>query len=132
MELLADEDARSKLHFCSEELHFTSSEEWEESRIRHSQAETFFCKQTLLKDVLFDAARGENACDRVDQSQSSISSHIPELCLSLTDSVDDAFHINSVNRNLVCVKDKRILCKHYLLSAQYRFSICNKLWLSSV
>lgn len=123
MELPVDGDACSKLHFCSEEHdlnpHFTLSEEQEESRscIRHRQAETLFCKQTLLNDVLFDATGGNCACDRVDQSHSSISSHIPELCLSLTDSVDDAFHINSVNRNLVCVKDKNpfvstIYCLH--------------------
>lgn len=131
-----DGDACSKHHFCSEEHlhnpHFILSEEREGSRscIHHRQAETSFCKQTFLKDVLFDATRGKCACDRVDQSHSSISSHIPELCLSLTDSVDDKFHIDSVNvlklKPCLCTRQKS-LCKHYLLSAQYRFSICNKL-----
>merc|ERR1711962_144900 len=137
MELRVDRDACSKLHFCSEEHllhpHATLSEEQEESRsyICHRQAKTFsfsfFCKQTLLKDVLFDATGGKRACDRVNQSHSSISSHTPVLCLSRTDSVDDAFHIDGVNvleqKPCLCTRQKS-LCKHYLLSAQYRFSIC--------
>lgn len=42
-----------------------------------------FCKRTLLKDALFLTREGgARACDRVDQSHSSISSHIPELCRS--------------------------------------------------
>lgn len=41
--------------------------------------------------------RGKRACDRVvDQSHSSFCSHTPELCLSLTDSVDE-FRTNTVN-----------------------------------
>lgn len=89
----------------------------EERGVRHRQAETSFCK--LLKDVLFDATqRGGCACDRVDsQSRSSFSSHTREMCVSPTDSDRDAFHINGVNRNLVCVKDKipfvsTIYCLH--------------------
>lgn len=39
----------------------------------------------------------------------------------LTDSSRTVFHINSVNGNLVCVEERKSLCKHYLLSAQYRF-----------
>lgn len=87
----------------------------------------FFCKQTVLNDVLFDATEGERACDRVDQSHSSISSHIPELCLSLTDSVDDVSYQQCKQKPCLCIRQKS-LCKHYLLSAQYRFSICNKLF----
>lgn len=49
----------------------------------------------------------------------------PRVCL--TDSSRTVFHINSVNGNLVCVEERKSLCKHYLLSAQYSFfSICNK------
>lgn len=93
--------------------------------------ETCFCKQTVLKGVLFDAGGvvGGWACDQVDQSRSSFSSYIPNLCLSLTDSVNDEFHINSVNvvkTETLSVYKTKSLCKHYLLSAQYRFSICNK------
>lgn len=43
----------------------------------------------------------------------------PRACL--TDSSRTVFHINSVNGNLVCVEERKSLCKHYLLSAQYRF-----------
>lgn len=131
MELPVDGDACSELHFYSEEHdlnpHFALSEEQEESRScnRHRQAETFFCKQTLLNDVLFDATGGKCACDRVDQSHSSISSHIPKLCLSLTDSVDDVSYQQCKKKPCLCKRQKS-LCKHYLLSAQYRFSICNK------
>lgn len=67
------------------------------------------------------------ACDRVNQSHSSISSHTPVL--GLTDSVE--FHIDSINvlkqEPCLCTRQKS-LCKHYLLSAQYRFSICKKLF----
>lgn len=50
----------------------------------------------------------------------------PRACL--TDSSQTVFHINSVNGNLVWVEERKSLCKHYLLSAQYRFffSICNQ------
>lgn len=101
--------------------HYTLSEEQEESRscIRHRRArDFFFCKQTLLKDVLFDATGGDNVHVTELTSPTPVSVVTsPELCLSLTDSVDDAFHINSVNRNLVCVKDKNpfvstIYCLH--------------------
>ncbi len=132
MELPLDRDACSKLPFCSEEHdlkpHFTLSEEQEESRssVRHRQAKTFFCKQTLLNDVLFDATGGTCACDRVDHSHSSISCHIPELYLSLTDSVSDVSYRQCKQKPCLCERQKS-LCKHYLLSAQYRFSICNKL-----
>ena len=127
-----DGDACCKLHSCSEEHdlnpHFTLSEEQEESRscVRHRQAETSFFKQTLLNDVLFDATWGKCACDRVDQSHSSISSHIPELCLSLTDSVDGISYQQCKQKPCLWKRQKS-LCKHYLLSAKYRFSICNKL-----
>lgn len=121
MELLEDEDACRELHYCSEEHdlkpHFTLSEGQggAGSSICHRQTKTSFSKRTLLKDFLFDATEGKRACDRVDQSHSSISRHIPKLCL--TDSVDDAFHINCVNTNLVCVKDRdpfvsTIYCLH--------------------
>lgn len=71
--------------------------------------------------------QGNCACDRVAQSDSSISGHIPKLCLSLTDSVDNVSY-KVYTETCVCQrKGQESLCKHYLLSAQYRFLICNRL-----
>lgn len=64
----------------------------------------------------------------VTVSDSRISRHIPELCLSLTDPVNNVSYQKCTwNPVTVSVKDRNPLCKHYLLSAQYRFLICNRL-----
>lgn len=124
-----DGDACGKLRSRSEEHllhpHFTFSEEQEETRscIRHKRAETFCTKTfSFLKSVLFDATGGKRACDRlVAHSHSSFCSHTPSA---------DEFHIEPVNvlkqKPCLCSGQQKSLCKHYLLSAQYRFSVCNK------
>lgn len=61
------------------------------SCVRHRQQETFLMyTDFFLKMTFCLMSRGRNcACDQVDQSHSSISSHIPELCLSLSDPADN-------------------------------------------
>lgn len=64
----------------------------------------------------------------VTESDSRTSRQIPELCLSLTDPVNNVSYQKCTWKPVtVSVKDRNPLCKHYLLSAQYRFLICNRL-----
>lgn len=63
----------------------------------------------------------------VTESDSRISRHIPKLCLSLTDPVNNVSYQKCTWKPVsVSVEDRNPLCKHYLLSAQYRFLICNR------
>lgn len=62
--------------------------------------------------------QGKCACDRVAQSDSSVSRHIPKLCLSLTDSVDNVSYMKCTRKPAsVSVKDRNpfvstIYCLH--------------------
>lgn len=130
-----DGDACSKLHFCSEKHdrnpHFTLSEEQEASRSCVRQAETFFsfsfCKQTLF-NVVFLMPRGWGLGGGRARDAGVV--HVTELTSPTPVSVVTCpscvwvsliqltmFHINSVSRNPVCVKDKNpfvstIYCLH--------------------
>lgn len=122
-----DGDACSKLHFCSEKHdlnpHFTLSEEQEESRSCVRQAETFFSFSFVnrLFSMRFFDATGWGwgvvgcACDQVDQSHSSISSHMPELCLGLTDSVDDVSYQQCKQKPCLCKRQNPFVSTIYCL-----------------
>lgn len=120
-----DGDACSKLHFCSEKHdlnpHFTLSEEQEESRSCVRQAETFFLflfVNRLFSMRYFDAT-GVGGVVHVTEltSPTPVSVVTCPSCVWVSLIQLTVFHINSVKRNPVCVKDKNpfvstIYCLH--------------------
>lgn len=82
-----------------------------------------FCKRTLLKDALFLTREGGHVHVTESTNPTPVSVVTSPSCVG-ADSVDD-FHIDSVHvlkqKPCLCTRWKS-LCKHYLLSAQYRLS----------
>lgn len=73
---------------------------------------TSFCKQTLYKDIVFDATMGKHACVRVKQSHFSISRHIPAVRTQLV------FHIDSVHvlkQKPLCIRQTPFVSTIYCL-----------------
>lgn len=107
-------------HMQRAPLVFGRTRPWKE--VRPCVCHRHFCIQIFFVWHSFWCQRG---IVHVTESDSSISRHTPKLCLSLTDSVNNVSY-QKCTRNpvTVSVKDRNPLCKHYLLSAQYRFLIC--------
>lgn len=90
-----------------------------------------FSKTLFLRPLV--AGSGGGACDEVNQSHSSNVSHNPEPCESQRFNWSVSYQDCKMFLMSPCqCTRQKSLCKHYLLSAQYKFSIGNKLSLSCV